>query len=304
MGFFSKKNSKSKLGVQLLSGKAYAAVYDGEKIIDYYTSENVEDDYKEFSNWVKSNHYNDLQTFICLNSQQYEEFLIDAPELPDDAELKDVSNAIALSARDLFTPSHEYDIQGFKLPKEAFRGRKKMAVAIGIKKSTIEEKIDVFHRLHCPIEKITVTKLAILNLSHYFNPEGTIGVINLNNKIGELYFYYNSSLYIKREFDIGIEKLFAENQTDDSTQQMLDQLALDIQRSADYVESQVGLPPLSQIWVMPPNYGDFDSLLLPLEERLGLNIRQINLKSLLADKAEQAIVTASLASAIGVLING
>ena len=79
----------------------------------------------------------------------------------------------------------------------------------------------------------------------------------------------------------------------------MDVLALELQRSMDYFESQLGLGAVDQLWVMRPDFSDITETLLDLEEYLNTPVGVLSLESHFNRQEDNRPLTASLAMALG-----
>jgi MSHA biogenesis protein MshI len=78
----------------------------------------------------------------------------------------------------------------------------------------------------------------------------------------------------------------------------MDALALDIQRSLDYFDSQLGMGMVGQLWVLVPDNADVSELLPELERSVNLPVRSLLLDSVARQQGGEDL-TASLAIALG-----
>jgi len=79
-------------------------------------------------------------------------------------------------------------------------------------------------------------------------------VLHLQESSGTILIQKEGTIYLSRNFDIGYRELgLALLNSDDDSQSSIEQnnLALEIQRSLDYVESYYGIPPISGLAVIP-----------------------------------------------------
>ena len=79
----------------------------------------------------------------------------------------------------------------------------------------------------------------------------------------------------------------------------LDRLQLELQRSMDYFESQLGLGAVSQLWMLKSDLVDVTDALGELEERVNTPVRLMSLESSFNRQEDDRPLTASLAVALG-----
>ena len=76
-------------------------------------------------------------------------------------------------------------------------------------------------------------------------------------------------------------------------------LALEMQRSMDYFESQLGLGAVSQLWMLKSDLVDVTDALGELEERVNTPVRLMSLESSFNRQEDDRPLTASLTVALG-----
>ncbi|MDP2902102.1 MAG: hypothetical protein Q8N96_03215, partial [Methylovulum sp.] len=109
-----------------------------------------------------------------------------------------------------------------------------------------------------------------------------VAVLYLQESSGTLLIQKEGVIYLSRNFDIGYRELeLASHNSSDDTQGSTAQnnLALEIQRSLDYVESYYGIPPISGLAVIPLAENTHD-LLNILNSNHGITARIMDLSAI------------------------
>lgn len=177
---------------------------------------------------------------IALSQNHYQLMLVDSPEVPNE----ELSSAMKWKANELTTqPVEELVIDAFRLPEDAYRGRMDMSYAAIAQKAAIKKLVDVVDRSDSQLESICINETALANLFSWLPAfDGVdVAVIRLEKSGGTLCLMDSGKLYLCRSLEghfspEEIEQGFLHNVEN------IDRLGLDIQRSMDYYESQLGKP--------------------------------------------------------------
>lgn len=201
--------------------------------------------------WVARNKLKNAECHYVLDDSQYELQLLEIPPVPEDELLE----AVRWRLKDLITMAvDDAVIDVFKLPEDAYRGRLKMLYAVATAKDTIEDILIFIKQVDLTSSVIDIPEMALRNISLYL-PEmdhGTVAILNMQETHGEMLMYSHDALYLSRQIEMGYSSLAHEPgvfSLDNSV--MLERLGLDLQRSLDYYESQLGKGIATKIYVLP-----------------------------------------------------
>jgi MSHA biogenesis protein MshI len=230
---------------------------------------------------------------IVLHPVYYHLVLAESPEVKGD----ELSSAIRWKIKELLDfPVEEAAIEYFMLPDDAYRGRQKMLYAAALRKVTLESLVDPVERSGLNVDCVEISELAIHNIaSRYPTEAGGTAVLQLYEGEGYINLMDGGQIYLTRRLDIGLDKYQSgKNNTD-----FFDTLFLEIKRSLDYYESQLGKGIITQLFYSPgmDNFkpiGDF------LSSQLGLHVEPINFSTLdISDElsADQMLMCASAVGA-------
>jgi len=224
--------------------------------------------------WVKKNAPSNIN--ILLSHALYQLLLSDVPDVPE-AELDD---AIELKAADLL--SYDIDdavIDVIQLPSEAYRGRMRMAFIIALRKTPIVDwmKALILQGIKTKIIDVEITQLR--NLAVFHQSLNTSGLLYLQPNQSRLALTFNRELVLSRSFDIGLSSLITETTIDDGELELtvtedtkfeiqIESLVLEIRRSFDYYEAQLGLGSIAEMQFLCDEA--HESIATELANRLGV----------------------------------
>lgn len=288
------------LGIELHNGQAFAVLRDASGVVDRYLPDSDEQGLDGIADWLGKQAYQQLSVTISLDQRDYELHLVEAPQVPDE----ELSDALRFRLKDLVNkPLENIAVQAFRLPADAYRGRMDMAFAAAIEKSRIRQLVDWCEQNQLILAEITIPELSMLQLVAEMEPETSVGVLRLDPAEGILYLYHNGGLYLTRPLAVGTNDLgLQDGMTGElslETDSRMEKLALELQRSMDYFESQLGMGSVGQIWALIPDTIELDQVLPELEEAVNTPIRTLSLDSSFNRMPAGMPLTASLATALG-----
>lgn len=302
MGWFGKSNTSASaergcIGIEFHRSRAYAVLNTAQGVTLCYSPDENEQGLSGLEKWLLANQLTGLPVVISLDTLDYQLHLVEAPKVADD----ELSDALRFRLRDLL-PAGRDDlmVRGFRLPGDAYRGRMDMAFAAVVEKNVIRELVSWCRRQQLELAGITIPELSLLNLLAEYEPESAVGVLRMDEGEGVIYLYREGALYVTRRLNIGV-KAFAPADSGLSfaldTSASTDALALEVQRSLDYFDSQLGMGMVSQIWVLTPDGDDISATLPALEKAINTEVRPLVPEG--TDHGDKRPLTASLAIALG-----
>ena len=299
--WLKQKSDQSRcIGVELHNGQAFAVLRDTTGVIQSFQPEAGEQGIEALNRWLDQHQLHNLAVTISLDQRDYELHLVEAPNVPDE----ELSDALCFRLKDMVTqPIESKALQAFRLPQDAYRGRMDMAFAAVIDRSCIEQLVEWAQQQQLYLSEITIPELSILQLVAAMEPETSVGVLRLDNKEGVFYLFQQGGLYMTRAIGVGTDDLGLsdahEGELTLETDSRLENLALEVQRSMDYFESQLGMGSVGQIWAMVPDDIEMDTVLPELEQAVNTPIRTLALDSAFNRMPAPSSLTASLATALG-----
>lgn len=198
---------------------------------------------------------------LVLPSKQYQTYPIEKPNV-EESELADAAKWRVKDLLDFDFNDAVTDIYDF--PSDALRGRPEQLNVVVCRSAIIKEVINLVSESGLELESIDIIDLALRNVAARISDDEhkAQAVLYLRNGAGMMVLVKNGNLYFSRHFDFSLQALNEPSQQDS----VIQNLALEIQRSFDYFESQLGQVPPRTIALMGP---DSD---VPLANMLGGSI--------------------------------
>lgn len=207
---------------------------------------------------VSDNHLGGADATIVLPLDQYQVFQLERPEGVEDTELGD---ALKWKLKDFleFSPSEAVS-DVFTFPADAARGRGGLVNVVAVRRTLVSDLVSLADEAGLALQRIDIAELALRNLLVRLDDAGRgAALVQLKEHYGHMVIGKGATLYLSRRLDVTARELREASSQEAAVQS----LALEMQRSLDYYESQLGQVP-------PPviNLVARDSL-LPLTSMLG-----------------------------------
>jgi MSHA biogenesis protein MshI len=265
--FFKKKSHAGILGLEISDQGISLAVAKPDntgqlKIIKCFSKKCSKSEYLEhIKSWVSENNLSGFDCHVVLSSSQYKTFPVEKPQV-EDTELAD---AVRWKIKDLLDyPIDDAVIDVFEFPSDALRGRSEQVSVVSAKKNTIQALVNLISDAGLNLLTIDIVDLALRNIaSRLIETENqTVALLYLRAGNGMIVLIKNNVLYFSRHFDFSLEALNDVEQQDN----VIQHLALEVQRSFDYFDSQMAQVPPQQLYLIGPTPQ------LPLANMLGGSI--------------------------------
>lgn len=211
--------------------------------------------------WVSENNLSGFACHVVLSSSQYKIFPVEKPQV-EDSELAD---AVRWKVKDLLDyPVDEAVIDVFEFPKDALRGRAEQVSVVSSRTVVIQTLVNLIDDAGLSLLTIDVVDLALRNIAARLveNENQTAALLYLRAGNGMIVLIKNKTLYFSRHFDFSLEALNNVEQQDN----VIQHLALEVQRSFDYFDSQMAQVPPQVLYLVGPTPH------LPLANMLGGSI--------------------------------
>ena len=248
MQFFKKKaKANSRVGV-LVSSDQLAVAHMGDRggapyLIDFerIAFQSERDAGKALSNLVKSMEIEGKQCSYVLNRKDYNLHLVEAPEV----ETSELRAAVRWKIKDLLDMKVEdAAIDVFQVPDDAYRGRE-MVYVVAALKSRIKNIVNMITESGLELAVIDIPELAMKNLSNSFIDDANgAAFLDLRRNGSTMNITRNGELYLSRRINTQLDPDVMGSADWESVK---DRLSLEIQRSLDYYESQMGQSPINRI---------------------------------------------------------
>lgn len=227
-----------------------------------------------------------------LHPANYQMHLLESPEVAPE-ELRD---ALRWRVKDVISESlDDVVIDAFTLPADAYRGRNRMAYCAVLTKPRMQAAQDICRQAGLRLQSIDVTEMAFRNLGQLAGSEGmSLGLLRLRATEGLIAIQHGADLYMARRLEQGLSQA----KTDSSG------LMLEIQRSLDYYESQLGKGYINRLLLVPMKRDGAD-VLSALSVGLAVKLESMDLRQLFQeqsaadlDESAQAYIVGAVGAAL------
>ncbi len=280
-GRYQKKKQKEGLVAIHETPRGITAVYGisvAEKMVVkahvFQATESLEAKQEVLEKFVKENALQSAACTYVLASGDYTLHLVDEPAVP----AEEIPKAMCWIVRDLIQfPIAEAVIDTFPLPFPRAKDNVKMLYAVVVKKeiiSKIKARIDA---TGMALKYVDIPELALKNLlaKHPQQPKGCALMV-LEGQGGKLILMKNESLCIARSFELKLDTLGKEELQDGK---ILESLALEVQRSFDYINS-VFRQSVENVVILAPTRMDKNSIQASLKNSLGSEVIFLNVSEI------------------------
>jgi len=229
---------------------------------------------------------------LLLHPAAYQLLLLDCPDVAAN-ELRD---AMRWRVRDLIgEPLEQVVVDAFALPADAYRGRSRMAYCAVLSKARMGEWARLVRQAELHLRSIDITEMAFRNLGLLAGAQGfNLALLRLRSSEGLISVQHDADLYMARRIEHGLEQ----GDGDFSA------ITLEIQRSLDYFESQLGKGYLNRL-LLAPMKRDGERVQQALSRGLAVNLQRLDLARLFAgpvaaglSEREQAYCLAAVGAAL------
>lgn len=305
MQFFGKKaKSASRVGIIAAGDKlAIAHVEDRAGTPFLLNCERLllpseKDTGKVLAKAVKDMGLEGKQCSFVLNRKDYNLHLVEAPEV----ESSELRAAVRWKIKDLLDMKvDEAAIDVFEVPEDAYRGRK-MVYVVAAHKTRVKNIVEMVSESGLELAVIDIPELVMHNLArHYINDEFGVAFMDLRRAGSTMNISRKGDLYLTRRINTQLDPDVM--QTPD-WESLRDRLILEVQRSLDYYESQMGKSPISRIVISQRQY-DTAAMVESLNGLLSAEVSSLDLSEMLDGDVELNPEAQQICmSAIGATLRG
>jgi MSHA biogenesis protein MshI len=264
-----RKRSDSSIALQLANESLHivARLSGGDLRRESLPWTEADSDAEAFEKFVEANGLQGASTRLLLALDGYQMLLVDAPPV----ETQELAGALKWKVKDLLSqPIENSVVEGFLLPEDAFRGSRKMAYAVAAAKPPIESLTDMFQKQGLILDSVGIAEMVALTMSEGDDDHPAIAIV-IGSDSGFMAVVADKALYLVRKFELNYQDLVSEGET---REQAIERLVLDIQRSRDYFESQMGKGAVNRLLMLPLG-GENTPLQQTLSDRMGLPIEML-----------------------------
>jgi MSHA biogenesis protein MshI len=187
---------------------------------------------------------------LVLSPGDYQLLLVEAPQVPDE----EMRAAVRWRLKDLVNiPLEQAIVDVFNLPTDATRSGKRMIFVAVTELLKVQKLLGLVTAGGLRLSVIDIAEMALRNLTLLLPPAETEGrgvvVVRVQGGGGSLGLYRDGNLYLSRQFELNYGGGLLDELPEED-------LVLEIQRSIDYSERQMGQAPPSAIYICGDNIGD------------------------------------------------
>ena len=209
---------------------------------------------------------------LLLHPATYQMLLLDSPDVPA-TELRD---AMRWRVKELISePLENVVVDAFNLPEDAYRGRSRMAYCAVLNKARMHALGAMCNEAGLRLGSIDVTEMAFRNLGVLAGSEGmSLALLRLRSSEGLIAVQHGADLYMARRIEQGLDQADLE----------FSAMTLEIQRSLDYYESQLGKGYINRLLLLPMKRNGAAAL-QALSNGLAVKLQALDLRELFPGQA-------------------
>jgi MSHA biogenesis protein MshI len=216
---------------------------------------------------------------LVLTSDNYRRVNVETPTVDEN----EIIEAIRWKINELIDfPVDKAVIDYYQTPMPVRANSSKMLEVIASPINIIKNQIEKCTKAGLQLKVIDIQETTLRNLAVQLPENGRgIALLYLLEFYGTLLIQKDAVIYVSRKFEIGYKKLELEDRNPaPAAVNAHNNLALEIQRSLDYVESYYGIPPISALAVIPLAENTHN-LLDSLSRNLGITAHMIDLSTII-----------------------
>ncbi len=234
------KKAKIRVGVEFQPGGIALAVQrGGQKIpssVTFIAADNTERRGQSLKAWVETQKLAGAATVVALNAQDYQLFLLESPDVPED----ELREAMQWRVKDLITqPLDDLVIDVFPMPEDGLRANRKMAYVVVAPLQELRREVGLIRSAGLRLEALDIVELTVRNVASLMIDAQLmtrgVAIARIEKGSGSVFLYRDNNLYLARNFRLD----YTAGISDELPEQAL---AVELQRSMDYYERQMGQP--------------------------------------------------------------
>ena len=181
---------------------------------------------------------------VVLPSGSYNLLLVEPPNVPDD----ELREAIKFRVKEMISfPLEEALIDVFSLPADSSRSGRKMVYAVATQESKVREIMALISDAGLELNSVDIAELVLRNITEQLDVgERGVAMVRLLQGQATLALIRDGNMYLSRQFDLAYNAVLFDELPED-------QLVLELQRSVDYYERQMGQVPPANIFLCGDN---------------------------------------------------
>lgn len=284
--FFKKKTkSTGRVGLMIQSDMltlAHMAQKDGSPYLTHMEQvalQSSKEAPEALAKIVKDLGFEGTQCSVVLNPKDYNLHLVEAPSVEPD----ELRSAIRWKIKDLLDMKiDDAAVDVFQVPDDAYRGRE-MVYVVAALKSKIKSIVNMVNDSGLELAVIDVPELVMKNISSCFvDDDNGVAVMDLRRTGSTMNITREGGLYLTRRINTQLDPNVMQAEDWDV---LKDRLVLEIQRSLDYYESQMGKSQINKIVITQRQF-DSAEMAASLNGLLAADVSVLDLAAVLKSKVD------------------
>lgn len=208
-----------------------------------------------------------------MDTGTYHTLLVELPNVP----AEEMAAAVRWRIKDLIDYSLEDTvIEIIEIPSQSNSANKSMAYAVATRRVDIQQQVDTANQSRLPLDVIDIPELCIRNVAASLAQDADgVALLHFTEDSGILTVTRGGVLYLIRRIEFG-RSSFGQVELDEAaTEDVVNRVALELQRSLDYYESHYDRKPIGEL-VLGPGAG-LGALPALLNASLGISVSALDL---------------------------
>ena len=253
LGMANRKNNRGRLGVEVSEdGIAIVCVettiqgHPSLKYCEFISADVISSNAETLRAKIAANNLEKIPCNWVLVNPNYNLLLIEAPKVA----AEELREAMRWRIKDLISfPVEDAIVDVFPLPSDGTRGVP-MCYVVVAERAHIQRIVDTAADAKLSLDSIDIGELALRNIAELFASEGPgAGLIRLRQGRGSLALIKHAKVYLSRQFELPYNAGLLDDLPEEK-------LVLELQRSVDYYERQLGQVPPNQLYFCGENISD------------------------------------------------
>jgi MSHA biogenesis protein MshI len=286
-GLFNKKKGKpGLLGISLIDKElalAHIGSHAGQPALlacELLTVASPQEGGKALAEKARNLGLEQTRCNFVLAPDDYSLLLVEAPNV----EPAELAAAAKWKIKDMIDrPLDQLAISVFPVPTDAYRSQREMLYVVAADRKKIQQVVEMVTSADLQLQSIDIPELAMRNLtSLYTDDSNGLAMMDLRHDGSLLNLSKKGAIYLTRHLSTQVGDEILRSHEWDSVK---DRLVLEIQRSLDYYESQMGQGHITRVLVAPRKQ-DSEALKAELDQAMGVKVEIMNLQGKLVSDVE------------------
>jgi MSHA biogenesis protein MshI len=212
---------------------------------------------------------------VVLQPSEYQIVPVEKPDVSDE----ELSSAIKWRIKDLI--DYHIDDTVVELLSSSSENLNSNTIEVVVTKtSKIQRIVNLLRSANINLSSIDIAELAARNIGHQLKPDlNSYALLNLWENTSRISVYLNNDLYLSRISSIGLNTIGHVSEDEQSSINIIDTMALELQRTYDYFESHSRQAPISELFIIKNAFSNADIAEL-IQQRTGVDTKLLDLSML------------------------